>query len=413
MIGTGGASGWPLADCRCASCMLARTAGLHRAPGRIRIDDTIEVIAGQRIVEGTGFPSGPAHRIVAVPGGWDVTGPDGARLLLAAGPGQLPAPPPGTPPFDIALLDLLASPAELGRLRATGLVRQQTAVAALYTDHRIPSEREMARRCDFWGATAASDGQLIGGVTAARAQPRPHRTLIIGGARSGKSTEAELRLSGEPAVAYLAAGPWQSWAGTDGQPDSEWAARVAIHQARRPAWWRTVETLDVAGVLRRETGAVLIDGIGTWLAGVMDEAGLWEAGPAAPDPAGQPAPPGQRRAPPGRPVPPDESGAAAAVVQARIGDLIDAWRQTRALVVAVTDQVGSGLVPAYRAGRVFRDQLGWLNQRIAAESELNLLVVAGRAMTLPGLAPTIINTAFGPRTARDRSRKLLSSKRQL
>jgi adenosylcobinamide kinase/adenosylcobinamide-phosphate guanylyltransferase len=53
-------------------------------------------------------------------------------------------------------------------------------------------------------------------------------------------------------------------------------------------------------------------------------------------------------------------------------------------VVAVTDQVGSGLVPAYPAGRIFRDQLGWLNQRLAAESELNLLVVAGRVTTLPG-----------------------------
>jgi adenosyl cobinamide kinase/adenosyl cobinamide phosphate guanylyltransferase len=52
-------------------------------------------------------------------------------------------------------------------------------------------------------------------------------------------------------------------------------------------------------------------------------------------------------------------------------------------VVAVTDQVGSGLVPAYRSGRHFRDQLGWLNQRLAAESEVSLLVVAGRTMILP------------------------------
>jgi adenosylcobinamide kinase/adenosylcobinamide-phosphate guanylyltransferase len=115
----------------------------------------------------------------------------------------------------------------------------------------------------------------------------------------------------------------------------------------------------------------------------MDEAGLWDAAAAGPDPAAQPVPPDQP-VPLRRPLPPDESGGAAAIVQARIGDLIDAWRQTRALVVAVTDQVGSGLVPTYRAGRVFRDQLGWLNQRIAAESELNLLVVAGRPMTLPG-----------------------------
>jgi adenosylcobinamide kinase / adenosylcobinamide-phosphate guanylyltransferase len=45
--------------------------------------------------------------------------------------------------------------------------------------------------------------------------------------------------------------------------------------------------------------------------------------------------------------------------------------------------VGSGLVPAYPAGRMFRDQLGWLNQRLAAESDLSLLIAAGRLMTLP------------------------------
>ena len=133
-----------------------------------------------------------------------------------------------------------------------------------------------------------------------------------------------------------------------------------MHRSRRPPWWRTVESLDIAGLLRRETGALLIDGIGTWLAAVLDEAGMWAeerpvAGPGAED-----------------------------VVRARIDELIGAWRQTSSLVVAVTDQVGSGLVPAYPAGRVFRDQLGWLNQRIAAESELNLQVAAGRVTTLPG-----------------------------
>jgi len=356
--------------------MLARAARLHRAPGRIRIDERLEVAAGQRIDEGTGSGSARAHRITAVPGGWDITGPDRARLLLAAGPGQVPEPPPGTRPFDIALLDLLADPAQLGSLRRAGLVHQRTAVTALYTDHRIRSDREMARRCELWAATAASDGQLVTGPVPARVpQPRPHRTLIIGGARSGKSAEAELRLSGEPAVTYLAAGPWQSWTGPDGRPDQEWAARVAFHRARRPAWWHTAETLDVAGVLRQETGAVLIDGIGTWLAGVMDEAGLWQPGTSGPT---------------GRSGARDELSDAwptgpgpAATVQIRVDELIAAWRQTTALVVAVTDQVGSGLVPPYPAGRVFRDQLGWLNQRIAAESELNLQVVAGQVTTLP------------------------------
>jgi adenosylcobinamide kinase / adenosylcobinamide-phosphate guanylyltransferase len=75
---------------------------------------------------------------------------------------------------------------------------------------------------------------------------------------------------------------------------------------------------------------------------------------------------------------------AATLIEAAIDELVAAWRQTSAVVVAVTDQVGSGLVPAYPAGRVFRDQLGWLNQRLAAESELNLQVTAGRVTTLPG-----------------------------
>ncbi len=116
---------------------------------------------------------------------------------------------------------------------------------------------------------------------------------------------------------------------------------------------------------------MLIDGIGTWLAGVMDEAGLWQA-----DATGSVA------ASLATPQRPDRAGPAV-IVADRVDELVDAWRQTRALVVAVTDEAGSGLVPPYWAGRVFRDQLGWLNQRIAAESETNLQVVAGRAVTLP------------------------------
>jgi len=376
------------------------------------VDGTLEFIPFQRIMTGTGSPGGPTHQVAPVAGGFDITGPDGGRLLLAAGPGEIPEPPSGALPYDIALLDLLASPVLLGRLRAAGLIRPHTAVAALYADHRISSEQELARRCELWRATAGQDGQLVTspapGVpdvipAPGTAAARPHRTLILGGARSGKSTEAELQLAAEPSVTYLAAGPWAAAVASDSRtvhaaataasagaasrpaasraggmasgspgdaqraggewpdsewPDDEWAGRVAKHRARRPPWWRTIESLDIAGQLRTATGALLIDGIGTWLAGVMDEAGMWAGD--------QPG-----------------SGDSAAVVSARIDDLIDAWRHTTAVVVAVTDEVGSGLVPPYPAGRVFRDQLGWLNQRLAAESEVNLLVVAGRVATLP------------------------------
>lgn len=350
--------------------MRGRAAGRHREPGQVHVD-------GIRLVDGTSLVGPGPHVVRRLPGGWDVTGPDGVRMLLASGPGMVPQAQLAAGGYDIALLDLLADPAQLGLLRMLGLVRPDTAVAALCTDHRVSSEQEMARRCELLGAMQGQDGQLIratahagpqasgegtGGRQHGSGWARPHRTLITGGARSGKSAEAQLRLSGEPEVSYLAAGPWPDDERDDGGeeahgPDAEWAARVAAHRAARPSWWHTLETLDVAGVLRQETGAVLVDGIGTWLAGVMASAGLWQAA----------------RVP----------GDAELTVRARIADLIDAWRQTSALVVAVTDQVGSGVVPASPSGRVFRDQLGWLNQRLAAESELNLLVVAGRVMTLP------------------------------
>jgi adenosylcobinamide kinase/adenosylcobinamide-phosphate guanylyltransferase len=345
--------------------MRARASGLTRRPGRVLIDGTLEFTPYQQVMTGTGRPGEPAHHIAQLAGGFDITSPDGGRLLLSAGPGEIPEPAPGARPYDIALLDLLASPVQLGRLRAAGLIGAHTTVAAVYADHRISSEEELARRCELWCAAACEDGQLVAspapGIPAVIPAPgaaaaRPHRTLILGGARSGKSTEAELRLAAEPSVTYLAAGPW---AGPAGEGDTEWPARVARHRARRPPWWRTVESLDIAGQLRQETGAVLIDGIGTWLAGVMDEVGMW-----ATDPPG--------------------GGGSAELLTARVDDLIEAWRQTAAIVVAVTDQVGSGLVPPYPAGRAFRDQLGWLNQRLAAESEVNVLVVAGQVTTLPG-----------------------------
>ncbi len=379
LTGTGGVDGWPQPGCRCASCWRASAAGIRRRPGGVLVDGKLEFRPGQPPTGGTGWPATAAHSIDAVPGGWDVTGPDGARLLLAAGPGQVPEPAPGAAPYDIALLDLLTSPAHLGMLRSAGLVTAQTVVAALYTDHRVSSAAELARRCALWQAEQGDDGQLISGPAGQPAgEPgrasQPRRTLIVGGARSGKSTEAELRLSGEPQVTYLAAGPWPSSTSPDGLADAEWAARVARHRARRPAWWQTVESLDVAGYLRQHSGSLLIDGVGTWLAGVMDEAGLWRDGDGAPV-AGS-----AQRSPGNVPAGPDPG----AIVRSRIDELIQAWRQTTALAVAVTDDVGSGVVPAYPAGRAFRDQLGWLNQRLAAESEVVLHVVAGRVTWLSG-----------------------------
>ncbi len=339
VLGSGGAAGWPEPGCRCASC---RRAGNNaRKPSTVLIDDVVRLGAGNDGILGV-----EGYRIVPVTGGWEVTGPDGARLLY----GAVPVPAEGAAAYDLAFLDLLGEPAQLGLLRARGLITTDTVTVVAFADHRVSSEGELRRRCGYWRVALAEDG---GEVTTARSAEKgfeSQRVLVLGGARSGKSEQAELRLAGEPDVTYVAAGAGRTAA------DPEWAARVAAHRARRPAWWRTAETTDLAGVLAQARGALLIDGIGTWLAAVMDECGAW-----------------------------DGSARAADRLAARTEALVAAWRQTAAHVVAVSDETGLGVVPATPAGRLFRDQLGRLNQALAAESEEAELVVAGRVMPLsPG-----------------------------
>jgi len=380
LAGTGGDRGWPRPDCRCASCERARSAGRSRAPTRVLVDGVLGIDPGTPPVPG---PAASGHRVERVPGAWAVTGPDGARLLVGDGPGDGGTPPragagaSGSGPYDLVLLDLLDNPAQLGALRQRGLVHARTVAAVLHADHRISSEAELARRSRYWGVTVPDDGDVLTAAPAPASpaagpwagQGGPRRVLVLGGARSGKSRHAELRLAAEPRVTYLAAGPYPPPASpsrSTAQPaaDADWAERVAAHLARRPPWWQTVETLDVAGTLRSESGAVLFDGAGTWLAAVMGESGAWA------EDGGE----GSGR---------EGLAQAEAQIAARVDELIEAWRQTRARVVAVSDEVGSSIHPPTRAGRLFRDQLGWLNQRLAAESEEAVLMVAGRVLTLP------------------------------
>jgi adenosylcobinamide kinase / adenosylcobinamide-phosphate guanylyltransferase len=341
LAGTGGSGGWPQQGCGCASCARLRAAGRARAPARVVVDG--------RLCIGSGEPRS-GYRVQRMPGAWDVTGPDGGRLLVADGSGITPDPPAGARPYDVALLDLVQDPAQLGALRSRGLAGDRAVAAVLHADHRISSEEELARRCGYWEAVLPDDGDVL---TAPQDRPtpaaaRPRRVLVLGGARSGKSRHAELRLAAEPLVTYLAAGPYPD--GAEPAADPDWAGRVAAHRSRRPSWWRTVESADAAGALRSVPGALLFDGVGTWLAAVM----------TMQHQAGTPG-----------------------LVAAKADELVEAWRQTPARVVAVSDEVGSGVHPPTAAGRVFRDQLGWLNQRLAAESDEVVLVVAGRPVALP------------------------------
>ena len=176
-----------------------------------------------------------------------------------------------------------------------------------------------------------------------------HRVLVLGGARSGKSVTAEGLLAGHPRVEYVATGAIPR----AGDPD--WAARVRAHQQRRPAGWQTRETLDVEGVLGGPGSAipVLVECLSTWLARVMDDCGLW---------AGLP-------------------GADRALAD-RLDALVAAWQATRRHVVAVSNEVGSGVVPGTVSGVRYRDELGRLNARIAAECQEVWLCTAGIAQRL-------------------------------
>ena len=155
-------------------------------------------------------------------------------------------------------------------------------------------------------------------------------TLVLGGARSGKSAVAE-RLAGAGPVTYVA-----TFLGDD---DPDMAARVAVHRERRPAAWTTVETSDLVGALRAAAGPVLIDSLTTWVASApgfaVDVVGLCLA----------------------------------------LGD-------ASGEVVLVSDEVGFGVHPSSEPGRRFRDALGLVNQAVSAVADEALLVVAGRILRL-------------------------------
>jgi adenosylcobinamide kinase / adenosylcobinamide-phosphate guanylyltransferase len=181
------------------------------------------------------------------------------------------------------------------------------------------------------------------------ARKAPTRTLVIGGARSGKSREAERLLDSAPDVCFVATA-------YPADLDDEWTERVRRHRDRRPAHWRTVETLDLVGLLGDEGDALLIDCLTLWLTRVMDRHDAWD----------------------------DEVWAATGekAVLDEVDALAVAWRATRRRVVAVTNEVGQGVVPERAAGRRFRDLMGAVNARIAAETEDVRWCVAGRVVEL-------------------------------
>lgn len=180
------------------------------------------------------------------------------------------------------------------------------------------------------------------------------RVFLTGGARSGKSHAAEQIVGDQATATYVATGPHPSSA------DPEWEARVDRHRARRPARWTTRESTDLPSAIAAATPQrpVLIDCLTLWLTAQLDDLGAW----GALDPAG--------------------SDAVHRGLAQRIDALVSAIDGCPGGLVVVSNEVGSGIVPADPGTRLFRDWLGVVNTKVAAACDRAFLVVAGLVLPL-------------------------------
>lgn len=167
---------------------------------------------------------------------------------------------------------------------------------------------------------------------------------MLGGARSGKSAYAEGLADASGPVRYLATA-------IPDPTDLDFAERIARHRERRPANWTVVESADPASDLADPVpGATLIDDIGTWLTARIDARAAWESPRGA--------------------ITPDADALVAAVTT------------YPGRLVIVSPEVGMDVIPATRSGRLFRDEIGTLNQRLAAACDEAFLIVAGLPVRL-------------------------------
>ena len=168
----------------------------------------------------------------------------------------------------------------------------------------------------------------------------PQLTLVLGGARSGKSRYAESAVMASPP-------PWL-YVATAEPFDDEMTARIAGHRERRGRDWRTIETpLDLAGAISSApaSSTILVDCLTLWLSNLMFK---------------------ERD------------------IDTEIERLEAAMIARKAPIVLVSNEVGFGIVPDNAQARRFRDLQGRLNQRIAARAGRVVLVVAGLPMFVKG-----------------------------
>jgi len=177
-------------------------------------------------------------------------------------------------------------------------------------------------------------------------------TLLLGGARSGKSTYAELLAKKHPGkVLYIA---------TAEALDPEMADRIEKHKEQRPGSWKTLELPNAVGEQIKsqiqDADLILLDCLTMLVSNViLDASGDLDD--------------------------PDEPSATSAV-DTEIAELVETIQQSQADWIIVSNEVGMGLVPPYPIGRIYRDLLGWANRKIADLSDEILLLVAGRVLPL-------------------------------
>jgi adenosylcobinamide kinase/adenosylcobinamide-phosphate guanylyltransferase len=167
----------------------------------------------------------------------------------------------------------------------------------------------------------------------------PAVTLVLGGARSGKSRFAESLIAATP-------GPWVYLA-TGEAGDAEMAARIRHHRERRGEGWITIEeTLELPGALHRAAGegrAILVDCLTLWVSNLM---------------------------------------AASRDVTAETERLVAALPPVAAPIIFVANEVGLGIVPDNALARAFRDEAGRVNQAIAAAAARVYFIAAGLPLVM-------------------------------
>ncbi len=222
---------------------------------------------------------------------------------------------------------------------------------------------------------ASASSHALAGERAAQAATAPHArvpavpvrqlTLVLGGARSGKSHFAEQMATDHAAatggpVTYIATARYD-----DDTSDEEMQLRIALHRARRPADWGLVESpLHLADALyanARHDGCILVDCVTLWLNNL-----LFLDGRSYPD-HGLVTPP--------------------SAFTEEIDALLAALPTLPGHVILVSNEIGFGVVPMGAITRFYVDELGRLNQKLAAAADRVRLLVAGIPISVKGADP--------------------------